>query len=40
MTAQHRLQVLMHHEARPDQAGMAEHQREQPDDAGEPRADR
>ena len=34
VTAQQRLQVLMHDEAREDEAGMAEHQREQPDDPG------
>jgi len=37
VAAQDRLQILMGHEARPDQPGMAEHQGEQPDDAGEPR---
>lgn len=34
VTAQQRLQVLMQDEARFDVTGMAEHQREQPDDAG------
>ena len=34
VTAQQRLQVLMQDEARLDVPGMAEHQREQPDDAG------
>ena len=37
VTAQQRLQVLMHDEAREDVPGMAEHQREQPDDPGDPR---
>jgi transposase len=32
MTAEHGLQILMQDEARPDQAAVAEHEREQPDD--------
>jgi hypothetical protein len=35
MTAQQGLQVLVHHKAGDDVAGVAEHQGEQPDDAGE-----
>ena len=34
VAAQQRLQVLMHDEAGEDEAGVSEHQREQPDDAG------
>jgi hypothetical protein len=33
MTAQHRLQILMKDEASPDQPGVAEHHREQPNNA-------
>ena len=32
VTAQHGLQILVHDEARPDQAAVAQHEREQPDD--------
>ena len=35
VTAQQRLQILMHDEASEDMPGMAEHQREQPDDPGD-----
>jgi DDE superfamily endonuclease len=35
MTAQDGLQVLMHDEARPNQSRVAEHEREQPDDASD-----
>ena len=37
VAAQQRLQVLVHDEAGKDVPGMAEHQREQPDDPGDPR---
>ncbi len=37
MAAQHRRQVLVHDEARPDQAAVAEHHGEQPDDPRRPR---
>ena len=33
VAAQHRLQVLVHDECRPDQPGVAQHHREQPNDA-------
>ena len=33
MTAKHRLQILMKDEASPDQPGVAEHHREQPNNA-------
>ena len=40
VTAQQRLQILMHDEAREDEARMAEHHREQPDDPRRCRARR
>ena len=37
MAAEHGLQVLMQHEASPEQPAVAEHQRKQPDDPDHPR---